>query len=169
MFCSTCGCKNDDSAAFCNKCGTPLQTPSTIQTAEKTLTQTNRIKSGAWLTLIGAGIGVLVTLLGLFNMLTIESTPTGRIIHLLLFVFAIVANVVIMNKKNMLLSKVLSVAVIFAALGTLLFWILYGLAGLASLNPGMMCLYSPFLTVAEIIFVVGTIKTCIAVFAYAEN
>lgn len=169
MFCSKCGRENDDSAAFCNGCGAALQVPAVMQTEEKTLTQNSRVKSGAWLTIIGAGIGALVTIIGLFNLQSFETAPTGRIIQLLLFAFAIVANVVIMAKKGATVSKILSVAVILAALGTLFFWLGYGLAGLLSFSPGMMCLYSPFLTVAEVILVVGSIKTCVANFAYATK
>ena len=169
MFCSKCGKENEDAAAYCNGCGNPLQNSTVVKTSEKTLNVFARLRAGSVLSLIGAGLGVVLVVIGLLFPRTFDAAPTGRIIHLCLFLIIAAASVLVLAKKDKKLSKILSLLSIVAVFCTIFFWIVYGLAGFLSFDPGTMCLYSPFLTIAELITIVGCIKTTTAAFAYAED
>lgn len=82
MFCTKCGQKNDDSAKFCNHCGSPMSADDAGKSDKLTEYRiVAKARSGAIMSLIGALFGVVISIL-----LYVDNNAGGRfVLCLMLF------------------------------------------------------------------------------------
>lgn len=170
MFCSKCGCKNNDGAAFCNSCGSQLSAPtnekSTIK-ADVELLPT-KTRKGANTCLTGSIIGAIVCLFIFVIFKPIVSSPAIPKAYLIILIWVAVCSLFMLRKKSPLALILLSLACLLLSIPNLLLPILIGVSFADGQAAGIF-LAAPLLSIETIMVLIGSIKALSGSISYKND
>ena len=165
MFCSKCGQQNDNSAKFCNNCGSPMI--NNLQINENEVEKqgySTKIRAGARMSLIGALLGVVISFL-----FCLDEMAGGRIVLCLLYIM--IAGISVLTICNvpyalMKIGSILNILLNIVAAFLVVFVSLGGIIQLFSFNISITFFYVPILVIVEVIILIGCRKTVTSVFSH---
>ncbi len=170
MFCSKCGCENNDGAAFCNGCGNQLSAPannkSTINIDVKLLP--TKTRKGANICLAGSIIGAIVCFFIFVIRQPIISNPGISKAYFIVLIWVAVCSLFMLRKKNPLTLILLSLASLLLSIPNLLLPILVDATLSEALGIGILST-ARWLYIEAIMFLIGSIKALSGSISYNSD